>query len=188
MNPRDLKLMAVRRAAIAEFSRNGFAATSMADLAVAAGVSRPALYQWFRNREDVFRSALALLLHEAVDAALAQLDSDTTLPRRLDAFLQRFFGDLTAAMASSPHGDEITDAKLAFASDVSAEVHERLHKGIERFLRTQTDDRRLAAQVADLLTLAPTGLKHALPSVAAYRRRLTTLADAAAALLAARRP
>ena len=40
----------IRRAAIGVFAAQGFRRTSMADLAHAAGVSRPALYQYFEHR------------------------------------------------------------------------------------------------------------------------------------------
>jgi len=37
------------------FAEHGFRRTSMAMIAEAVGLSRPALYQYFDNREDVFR-------------------------------------------------------------------------------------------------------------------------------------
>lgn len=41
-------------AAVEVFGRHGFRHTSMDLVARAAGVSRPALYQYFRNKQDVF--------------------------------------------------------------------------------------------------------------------------------------
>lgn len=45
----------------------------MADLARAAGVSRPALYQYFDNRADLFRAAFQAVSEDATDGALAAL-------------------------------------------------------------------------------------------------------------------
>jgi TetR/AcrR family transcriptional regulator len=46
------------RAAIICFNRQGFRRTSMEAIAEAAEVSRPALYQYYRNKDEVFRAAV----------------------------------------------------------------------------------------------------------------------------------
>ena len=76
MTDREQRVDQIRRAAIPVFASQGFKRTSMADLAEAAGVSRPALYQYFDNRADLFREALQIILVEATDAALAALRGD----------------------------------------------------------------------------------------------------------------
>lgn len=48
----------------------------MADIARVAGVSRPALYECFENRADVFRATLDAPLNDSIDAALDALDGD----------------------------------------------------------------------------------------------------------------
>ena len=53
----DPQRRAIHAAAIAQFSERGFSATSMANIADAAGMSRPALYQYFRNKGDIYASA-----------------------------------------------------------------------------------------------------------------------------------
>ncbi|MDH3683613.1 MAG: TetR/AcrR family transcriptional regulator, partial [Acidimicrobiia bacterium] len=75
---REQRIDEIRRAAIPVFAAQGFRGTSMADLAQAAGVSRPALYQYFDNRADLFRAAFQVLLEDATDAALATLEADGT--------------------------------------------------------------------------------------------------------------
>ena len=51
------RLASVRSAAMALFAERGYSATSMSAIAEAAGLSRPALYQHFANRDEIFRSA-----------------------------------------------------------------------------------------------------------------------------------
>lgn len=53
---------AIHRVAIDQFAERGFAGTSMANIAEAAGMSRPALYQYFRDKDDIFQSAFVVLL------------------------------------------------------------------------------------------------------------------------------
>ena len=67
----DPQRRAIHAAAIAQFSEQGFAATSMANIADAAGMSRPALYQYFRNKGDIYASAFVALFNDHVDLALA---------------------------------------------------------------------------------------------------------------------
>ena len=86
----DPQRRAIHAAAIAQFSERGFSATSMANIADAAGMSRPALYQYFRNKGDIYASAFVALFNDHVDSALQALNNDGTNAQRLDGFLQRF--------------------------------------------------------------------------------------------------
>jgi AcrR family transcriptional regulator len=176
----------IHAAAIAQFSKRGFAATSMADIADAAGMSRPALYQYFRNKRDIFASAFVALFDDHVDRALEALHGDGTTERRLEGFLQRFEGDLWELMAASEHSEEIMSARTADTTEEIQRVIARLRSGLAAFLaeahpgRSQAaKDRR--AEWAEVLEFSPKGFKFDTPSVADYRRRLTALARGVAA-------
>ncbi len=45
-------------AAIQEFSTKGFAATTIEDIVKASGISKPALYYHFKNKEELFKAVL----------------------------------------------------------------------------------------------------------------------------------
>lgn len=175
----------IRRAAVPVFAAQGFRRTSMADLARAAGVSRPALYQYFENRADLFRAAFQVLLEDATDAALAALDVDGTVAERIDGYLQRLSGDGYEALAATPFGAELMEARHEFAADVAQAAFDRARAGLRAFVNSNSSaDARTRSAALDLLALAPAGLKGDDPTAAAYRRRLTTLAEAAAGLVA----
>jgi AcrR family transcriptional regulator len=171
----------IHAAAVREFSARGFAATSMAHIATAAGMSRPALYLYFKNKQDVFASAFAALVDDAVDRALAALVAPGTIGEQLDGFLQRFHGDLWEQMSASPHSEELIVAKYQHAADSTARTLERLHAGLVARLRRTGADRTTRAAWVEVLDLSPRGFKLDHPSVAVYRRRLTTLARGVAA-------
>ena len=183
---RTARIDAIRQAAIPVFAAQGYRGTSMADLAAAAGVSRPALYQYFANRADLFRAAFDTLLQASTDTALAALGEQADLADRLDGFLQRLSGDAYEQLATMPHGDELMEAKHEFAADVAADALARAHHGLRAFLVADAGDHPSIGAAIDLLTLSPLGLKSDHPSPAEYRQRLTALADAAAALLGER--
>ncbi len=182
----DPQRRAIHAAAIAQFSERGFSATSMASIADAAGMSRPALYQYFRNKGDIFASAFVALFNDHVDRALAALDSGETNAQRLDGFLQRFEGDLWEQMAASEHSEEIMSAKTADTAEEIQQVVTRLRTGLAAFLTRAAPGRSQAAitrraEWAEVLELSPKGFKFDTPAVADYRRRLTTLARGVAA-------
>ena len=93
----DLRRRAIHDAAIAEFSERGYAGTSMANIAARVGVSRPALYQYFSNKGDIFVSAFVALYDDRADVALAALDINGPLAERLDGFLRATAGRLRPA-------------------------------------------------------------------------------------------
>ncbi len=185
--PEAEKRQAIETAAIAVFSERGYAATTMAHVAEAAGVSRPALYQHFHNKRDLFGWAFTVLFDEAVDAALAALTTPGDRADQLDGFLQRFDGDLWERTAASPHSDELLSVKSRYVAEAILAIMERRREGLDSYLRSSAagSGRRNVGQLrhdwAEVLSLAPRGLKEDLPTVAAYRRRLRTLAESIAA-------
>lgn len=182
----DPQRRAIHAAAIAQFSERGFSATSMANIADAAGMSRRALYQYFRNKGDIYASAFVALFNDHVDRALQALDDGGTNAQRLDGFLQRFEGDLWEQMAASEHSEEIMGAKTADTAEEIQQVVTRLRSGLAAFLARAAPGRSQAlgarrAEWAEVLELSPKGFKFDTPPVAVYRRRLTTLARGVAA-------
>lgn len=171
--------MAILDAALAKFAAYGFARTSMADIAEAAGMSRPALYQHFGNKEEIFRAMLGKILEDAADKAITALRTEADLAGQLDGFLQRWTGDLTEQMRSTEHGGDLVEAKAGYAKPVYEAVNTRVRKALRDHLAgVGVED---PGELVDMLLLAPMGFKYDDPSTAKFRRRLTTLASSVAA-------
>ena len=71
---RDERQAQILRAAAAAFARGGFAATSMDDVAVEAGITRLIVYRHFDSKEELYRSVLTKVtdrLAEEWEAGLA---------------------------------------------------------------------------------------------------------------------
>lgn len=182
MTARDERIDAIRRAAIPVFATQGFRNTSMADIAEAAGVSRPALYQYFDDRADLFRAAFDAVLQDSANAALAALQADGSVVERLDGYLQRAHADGYESLSATAFGEELMEASYEFAADVAEAALERTRAGLRTFVRSQAQGDE-ATGVIDLLLLSPAGLKGDHPSPDIYRARLTALAEAAARLV-----
>lgn len=72
------KQLAVIKAAYDVFARYGLARTTMQDIAKAAGLSRPALYLVFANKEDIFSAVVQIAFHQKlqnISDKTAQLDN-----------------------------------------------------------------------------------------------------------------
>ena len=183
MTDREQRVDQIRRAAIPVFASQGFKRTSMADLAEAAGFSAP-LYQYFDNRADLFREALQIILVEATDAALAALRGDGLVAERIDGYLQRLVADGYETLYGMAFATEFLEAKHEFAADVSDAELERGRDGLRAFIANQTQASPATRKAAaELVLLSPAGLKADWPQPEVYRKRLTTLATAAALLL-----
>lgn len=176
----------ILRAAVPVFAEYGYRRTSMAKVADAAGISRPALYQYFTDRSDLFTASFSLLLEEHTDAALGALSTAVPLVDQLNGFLQRLYGDPYEAMAALQHGEEFIEAHHQFLTEAAKNAKKRAHEGLRRHLQTNTNaDRRTRTGMLELLTLSIAGLKQDQPSPSAFRRRLTFIAETAARALSA---
>lgn len=157
----------------------------MAHIAEVAGVSRPALYQYFGGKEEIFASAFIGLFEQLVDGALVALEQPGTTFQRLDRFLQHYEGDLFERMSASPHVDEIVGAKNEQIAQATHELVMRLGAGLDAFLASvaRGEPHCVSDQCrawAGLIRLAPKGLRFDRPTVDIYRERLSTLAQVVA--------
>jgi len=149
-------------------------------------MSRPALYQYFRDKADIFASAFVAVFEQHAEQAVAALARPGTTTERLDGFLQRFEGDLWQILAASRHSEEILRAKNAQIAASIGVVVERLWAETENHLKQIALGRSRAmieqrAAWIELLRFSPRGFAFDRPPVDVYRRRLSALARTIAA-------
>ena len=183
----DPKRALIASAAIDVFSARGFARTSMSHIADQAGMSRPALYQYFENKGDIFACAYTTLVEQAADRALVALEEPGTIAEQLEGFLQNCDGAFWERTAASPYGEELLSATSEYAPKAVGIEMKRIRRALETYLRRNgakqrsTSDRARRKGWIDILEFAPRGFKLDRPTVPAYRRRLTALAQSVAA-------
>ncbi len=88
---REVYREAILVAAERVFARHGFAGSRMADIAEAAGVATGTLYNYFRSKDEVFTSLVALLGQAFVDRGRAALEPFTDPVERLEALVRFTF-------------------------------------------------------------------------------------------------
>lgn len=70
----DIRIGLILDAALAEFSRNGFAATRIEDIAAHAGLSKAGLYAHFASKEAIFEALLVRTLSLPISTPPPELE------------------------------------------------------------------------------------------------------------------
>ena len=165
--PRNCKANRILEAAKSCFLNYGFKRTSMADIAEKVGISRPALYLHFENKEAIFR-ALSAQLHEATleQAAKALRQKGTIGDRLLQAFESKYL-KMFKLVCDSSHGEELVDIYGQVAADIYRLTEEKFAEMLTEVLceAEATEEIQLenldidARQTAELLINSARGLK-----------------------------
>jgi AcrR family transcriptional regulator len=155
-------------AAIACFAQYGFRRTSMGSIAEAADVSRPALYQYFTSKDDIFRAAVAWELSKLASYVEGQADRMGAADERLVATLKpvlrmhRTAGDRPNRTASPFYG-EMLDETYARAGDLWDEFETRVLVALRSVLERHTAEQAFgpdvtAHEVAEVLFYGTKGI------------------------------
>jgi AcrR family transcriptional regulator len=139
------------------FAERGYQATTMDDLATAAGFTKPILYQHFASKESLYNEIIETTAAQLIEA-LAAATSKTVVPREMvESAFHVFFEvvvNQTAAFRllflQPPVGDSITELRR---------VETTLTSFIEQRLPLHTDDdyrRQLAASLVGMAEGAAT--------------------------------
>ncbi|MFW8594787.1 TetR/AcrR family transcriptional regulator [Cribrihabitans neustonicus] len=177
----DSKQQAILTSAWAAFSAYGFRKTSMDDIAKGAGVSRPALYLHFKNKEAIFRALVQVYYGAALADVRAALAGEGTLVERLEAAFAAQGGEAMEAMLSSPHGLELFEAGMSVAAEEISAGEEGLRDIYARWLEDEACEGRAvlsssAEEIAAAFCAAMKGVKHTASGFPAYRSGVRQLA------------
>ncbi len=175
----DVKQKAILKAAFGVFAQYGVRRASMEDIARAAGMSRPALYQHFRNKDDIARSLVQHYFDEAGQAVGRALAEAGRPEQVLERALLAKAGQIKEVLLDSPHGMELLEMGGTVAADIVAEGTARLVALFADWFAAEERAGRLRLdgppqQVAQTLLAAAEGTKR--PPFAAYEGHLVRLA------------
>jgi AcrR family transcriptional regulator len=145
------------------FYRYGFARVTMSDIASAAGMSRPALYLVFPNKEDIFLRVLTDEAGRILEELRQTLPTLATAEEKLRYAFDRWIVQPYILMTQSPDASDLVDCTLDFVK----ETMDRLGAAFEAELvaiisplaakRSRTD--LSPAQLAHILVSAAAGFK-----------------------------
>ena len=145
-------------AAYASFARHGVRRTTMADIADEAGLSRAAVYQYVRNKEDAYRRVAARMFDRALALARGHAAGTAPLGVRLAAALTTKL-DLTLQIwHDSPHASELLGAGARLTGDLEAGYTAAMHAVLTAAIHEAHPDAD-ADELADLLLAFTRGLE-----------------------------
>ncbi|MDN5860579.1 MAG: TetR/AcrR family transcriptional regulator [Pseudonocardia sp.] len=154
------------------FTRHGVRRTTMDDIARQAGMSRPAVYQHVRNKEDAFHRLAGRLLDRSLADARTAAQASGGVADRLAAVLEAKLGLVQSLWRDSPaHAGELLGSDARLSADLIATYNAALRDLLADTLGTAVPapDR---VEFAELLLAFTRGLEADLSDPAAPLRRL----------------
>jgi AcrR family transcriptional regulator len=145
-------------AALNVFQRYGFARTTMADIAEAVGMSRPALYLLFPNKEEIFAAAVQSANDRNLRAIRANLASLTGLKQQVTYACQTWVGGGYDQVRQFPDAKDLTDLPLPPVQEAYAAFRGLLAELMADAAAT-TPWEVTAGELARLLVVAMRGFK-----------------------------
>ncbi|WAL93573.1 TetR/AcrR family transcriptional regulator [Streptomyces sp. Je 1-369] len=142
--------------------RYGARRTTMDDIASAMGVSRSAVYQYVRGKDDAFRRLAGRLHEQALRQAREAVTADAPYAERLHGVLAAKLGLVLQLAGDSPHAAELLDGRTRLFGDIctsfTAELRELL-TGL--FTESGTVAGVTPAEAADICVALVVGLEGA---------------------------
>jgi AcrR family transcriptional regulator len=89
-------------AAITEFARNGFHATRMEDIARASGMSKGAVYLYYKSKDAIITALLRMLFSWELRGARAIVEGEGSAAERLLAITRMFADELDRMKVAMP--------------------------------------------------------------------------------------
>lgn len=184
-NEREAKRQAVLRAAVRIFNERGFHATLLEDVATSLGISKPTIYHYLGNKEQVLLQCVVHGLEQLIEAAESAHQVPGTGIDRLRSFLRRYaeinMDDFGRCVIRT--GDEALseDGRAKFRA-LKAEIDQAMRALIEESIEDKSiapcDSKLLAFTLAGALNwparwFSPEG-KHSREEVAAKMVDLLT--------------
>jgi len=113
-NEKELRVI---EAAKTVFLRHGFRRVTMQDIADEAGISRPALYLVFPNKEEIFKATVLQVSFQSLTVIRANLPALTTVEERLNFAFEIWTVRNYELMISSPDARDLIDCTQGFARE-----------------------------------------------------------------------
>ena len=164
------KRLKILQAAINTITRYGYRRTSMEDIAKDAGISRPAIYMQFKNKEAVALAALELVNRQGFEAAENAANDKHNRADALTAYLTAYMIFYYRLIFNGRHTAELMQLKQTLGNDSQPRTKLKLVAAINAFLNLSEND-----EAGLILAAAAEGLKLSAPNEDTLSRQIRIL-------------
>ncbi len=160
----EIKKSKILTAARLVFLRYGYKRASMNDIAEATGVSRPALYVLFKNKEEIFTAVFLQWVDETISAIETDMAKLEAPEQKLLCAFERWTVEPFEMMKNSAEARELIECSFDFAQDSLRQGYRLFEAAITPAV-TQIVERNPARphmapeQIAHILASATRGFK-----------------------------
>jgi len=166
------------------FAAYGFKRTSMDDIAKEAGISRPALYQNFANKNDIFRALISSWVHDNLIALNDELKNHSDLMELLDRIFFLSVLEPHTTLEAMPHGAELLGLKQDLAQDLFDDwMLDCRAIYAEAFSQNEKINESLSQDLAEMVTGTIAGMKARQASATELKAGFETLKRIVAAMV-----
>lgn len=116
-----------------QFMRYGYQRTTMADIARAAGMSRPALYLLFPGKEQAFEAAVLHLNEIRMSEIESSLETCRTLREKLFTACKLWLVEVFALQFGNPDARDMDDLSFPVVATVYGRLQSRIARIIAQF-------------------------------------------------------
>ncbi|MGW2564521.1 TetR/AcrR family transcriptional regulator [Streptomyces sp. NPDC001514] len=171
------RLDQVLDAAYETFTKHGVRRATMEDIARAAGMSRAALYQYVRNKDDAFLRLAERLHGEALAQARAASVAEGTARDRVRGILGAKLDLFQKVAQDSPHAAELIDTADRLCGPVVQQFFTDLHALLADAFAAAGTTTVTPAQAADIAIALVLGLERSPDAAALLRPAADALID-----------
>ncbi len=144
--------------AMRQFTRHGFAKTSMADIASESGISRTSLYNRFATKEDVFKALSGRINERVYQAVVTATRGPGPWDQRLLRIINARIGWVYELLHGSAYGRELIDEKNRICGGEVLASNDRFAAVIEDVFATHLPHRGDAGLLALVLVRSVNGV------------------------------
>ncbi|MCS6766632.1 MAG: TetR/AcrR family transcriptional regulator [Candidatus Protistobacter heckmanni] len=132
------------------FFRHGFKRVTMGDIAAEAGMSRPALYLVFRNKEDIYRAVMVSFTEQNLAAIRAGVGQYASVEEQLRFAFELWSVQPFKAIMESPEARDLIECGQGFAKPTMDAAYAAFEKEVAAILRPLTEGKAKSAKSAGL--------------------------------------
>ena len=148
------------------FLRYGYARTRMEDVARAAGVSRPNLYNYYPSKEAIFRAVIDAICVASLEKVRVASRTEGSVWARVEAIFDAWSGDHLRLVAHAPEAEALLETSRVGAPDLIVAAEAEIEATLTRLLRAAIRRGEIASveglgvrALVDVLLSSSTGFK-----------------------------